>query len=247
MDDILSVEHLSKTYRHKTAVKDVCFSIRSGEIVGLLGGNGAGKTTTIDMILGIVTPTTGSIRILGKDFKTQKSDILGRINFVAPYAQLPSNLTVRQNLMVFSHLYNVPQPGQRVEMLLKEFDLVHMAQVKAGLLSSGEQSRLGLAKALINKPLLLLLDEPTASLDPHTSDVIRKKLKKYTEDTGAAILWTSHDMFEVEMVCDRVFFIKEGSIILEGSPKNLPQLHGAKNLQELFVVLANQDSLFSTS
>ncbi|MEK7604284.1 MAG: ABC transporter ATP-binding protein [Patescibacteria group bacterium] len=240
MDSTLLVTQLGKTYGSTVAVKDVSFSVKPGEIVGLLGENGAGKTTTLNMILGIVTPTTGSIHIFGKNLTSHRGDLLGQINFVAPYAHLPGNLTAWQNLTIFSYLYDIPHPPQRVRTLLEDFGLMRLANTKVGLLSSGEQSRLSLAKAFLNEPKLLLLDEPTASLDPHTSDTIRKKLKKYAVTGGAAILWTSHDMYEVEAVCDRVLFIAGGSIILEGNPRELASMHGTKNLDQLFVALINR-------
>ncbi|TSD03552.1 MAG: heme ABC transporter ATP-binding protein [Parcubacteria group bacterium Greene0714_36] len=216
------------------------FNVRAGEIVGLLGPNGAGKTTTIDMILGIVEPSDGSIRVFGKEFAPHRSEILARTNFSAVYAHLPGNTTVRQNLFIFALLYGVMDAKRRIADLLKEFDLERFARVRTGFLSSGEQSRAHLAKAMLNSPRLLLMDEPTASIDPSDSQIIREKIKSYVSATGAAVLWTSHDMYEIEAVCDRVLFISHGKILLEGNPKELPVAYGKRNLEELFIAVARE-------
>ena len=237
---ILTVENLKKSYGDVTAVDGVSFSVIEGEIVGLLGPNGAGKTTTIDMILGLVEPSGGTVRIFGKNFAAHRREILGKVNFAAVYAALPGNLTVAENLYMFGLLYDVAHPRERARELAAEFDLTKFLHTKAGMLSSGEQSRLHLAKSLLNSPRLLLMDEPTASLDPSTAEIMRERIRRYVRETNAAILWTSHDMHEVERVCDRVLFISHGKILLEGKPKELPGAYGKKDLEELFIAVARE-------
>ena len=237
---ILKVQDLCKSYKNVTAVDGVSFGVSAGEIVGLLGPNGAGKTTTIDMILGIVEPSGGIIEIFGKNFREHRAEILARINFAAVYAALPNNLTVAENLYIFGLLYGVAQPRKRAKEMAEAFDLMRFFHTKAGVLSSGEQSRLHLAKSLLNRPQLLLMDEPTASLDPSTAETVRERIRAYVRETAAAILWTSHDMHEVERVCDRVLFISHGKILLEGDPKELPAKHGKKDLEELFIAVARE-------
>lgn len=237
---ILEIKNLNKMYGGLRAVNDVSFSVNAGEIVGLLGPNGAGKTSTISMILGLLLPDSGSIKIFDKDLRTHREEALSRVNFAAVYAQLPGNLTVRQNLNIFSLLYDVPEHRARVEELIDEFDLSGYADTRSGLLSSGESSRLNLAKGLLNHPGLLLLDEPTASLDPSVSDIVRKRFREYAKAHNAGILWTSHDMKEIEEVCSRVLFISRGKILMGGDPKILPQQSGKKNLEELFISIARE-------
>jgi len=239
---ILEVRHLSKMYKDGLeAVRDISFSIKKDETVGLLGPNGAGKTSTISMILGVLEPTSGEIDIFGKSLARSRTEILSRMNFTATYTFLPGNLTVSQNLYIFSLLYAVSHPRERVKELLHEFDLERYADTKTGVLSSGELSRVNLAKALLNEPELLLLDEPTASLDPSSADIMRKKIKAYQEErSGVGIVWTSHNMNEIEEVCDRVLFISHGKILLDGNPRTLPQEHGKKNLEELFIAVARE-------
>jgi ABC-2 type transport system ATP-binding protein len=240
----LKIEGLTKDYETVRAVDNVSFSITSGKIVGLLGPNGAGKTTTINMILGILDPTQGSIQVFGKSLKDNRSEISQRINFAAVYAHMPANLTVWQNLYIFGLLYEVKNLKKRIEFLLLEFDLERFSETKAGLLSSGEASRLNLAKAFINNPRLLLLDEPTASLDPNISQVVRQKIKDYVESTKTATLWTSHNMQEIEAVCDQVLFLSHGKILLSGNPKTLPSEYGKRNLEELFITVAREPLSF---
>ncbi len=237
---ILSITGLTKQYDSFRAVDNISFSVDEGEIVGLLGPNGAGKTTTINMILGILKPTGGSIKVLGKKLEKRRSEISNKINFAAVYAHVPANLSVRQNLYVFALLYGITSVRQRIGALMQEFDLEHFADTKAGLLSSGEMSRLNLAKALMNSPRLLLLDEPTASLDPSISRLVREKIKEYAAKTRAGILWTSHNMNEIEAVCDRVLFLSHGTILLSGDPKTLPAAHGKEDLEELFIAVARE-------
>jgi ABC-2 type transport system ATP-binding protein len=241
---VLTISGLTKEFGSLKAIKGISFSVPSGKIIGLLGPNGAGKTTTINMVLGILEPTQGFIEIFGKNLKKHRSTISKDINFVAVYAHMPANLTVRQNLHIFGLLYEVKNLKERIQFLLREFDLEGFADTKAGLLSSGESSRLNLAKALMNRPRLLLLDEPTASLDPSISQLIRQRIKKYADDTKAAILWTSHNMQEIEVVCDRVLFLSHGKILLSGNPKTLPSEHGKRDLEELFISVAREPLSF---
>ena len=236
----LRVQDLRKQYGVTVAVDGIAFGVRRGEIVGLLGPNGAGKTTTINMVLGLLQPSAGSIEIEGMDLSSHRSQALAHTNFAAVYAALPGNLTVYQNLRFFSLLYNVAASASRIDQLLAEFDLQRLRTTRSGLLSSGEQTRLALAKALLNRPRLLLLDEPTASLDPSAADLIRARIRALAADSGCGILWTSHNMYEVEETCDRVLFLSRGRILLEGDPKRLPQAHGAATLEELFIRLARE-------
>ncbi len=235
----LSVDHLGKTYGTTVAVDDISFRVEPGEIVGLLGPNGAGKTTTINMILGVLEPTSGAVTIEGNDVARRRLQALARTNFAAVYAPLPGNLTVQQNLRFFGLIYRVQKLQLRIEELLAEFELERFRQTKCGLLSSGEQTRVGLAKAMLNRPHLLLLDEPTASLDPSAARDIRAVILGIAR-RGTAVLWTSHNMVEVTEVCDRVLFLSHGRILLEGDPKKLPGEHGKQTLEELFITVARE-------
>ena len=239
---ILSVESVCKSYGRLRAVDGVTFKVAPGEIVGLLGPNGAGKTTTINMILGVLAATSGHIEIEGIDLSAQRSRALSRTNFAAVYAPLPGNLTVEQNLRVFGLLYGVPRLSDRIDELLAAFDLGRFRKAKAGVLSSGEQTRLSLAKAMLNQPRLLLLDEPTASVDPSSARDIRAGIEDFVKAGRCGVLWTSHNMYEVEAVCDRVMFLSRGRILLEGDPKTLPHEHGAASLDDLFVAVAHESA-----
>jgi ABC-2 type transport system ATP-binding protein len=236
----LRASRLRKVYASVTALDDVSFTVNRGEIVGLLGPNGAGKTTTINMLLGVLATTTGSVEIDGIDIAKQRAQALARTNFAAVYAPLPGNLTVIENLRFFGLLYGIESLRMRVEELLQEFDLAHLRHTKCGLLSSGEQTRAALAKALLNHPQLLLLDEPTASLDPSAAQLIRAKIKRVATEDQCGILWTSHNMNEVEAVCDRVLFLSHGKVLLEGNPRTLPQEHGSATLEDLFIRVARE-------
>jgi ABC-2 type transport system ATP-binding protein len=236
----LRVLNLRKAYGSMIALDDLSFTVMPGEIVGLLGPNGAGKTTTINMILGVLQPTAGSVQIDEIDLAKNRARALARTNFAAVYAALPGNLTVSENLRFFGLLYGIESLRRRVDELLDEFDLVHLRHTKCGLLSSGEQTRAALAKALLNKPKLLLLDEPTASLDPSAAQLIRLKIKALALQDRCGILWTSHNMSEVEAVCDRVLFLSHGKMLLEGDPRTLPQEHGSHTLEELFIRVARE-------
>ncbi len=237
---VLTVKNISKNYKSIRAVTDVSFGISQGEVVGLLGPNGAGKTTIINIILGVLEASIGEVEILGKNLRTDRS-VMSQINFAAVYAQLPGNLTVWQNLYIFGLLYGVVNLAGRIKELLSDLELENFAQTKVGLLSSGEQTRVSLAKALLNQPKLLLLDEPTASLDPSSAQVIRAKIKDYVQQTNSAVLWTSHNMHEVAAVCDRVMFISRGQICLAGNPRELPVAYGKRDLEDLFIAVAREN------
>ncbi len=240
---VLEVNNLVKSYGKTLAVAGISFKVDPNEIVGLVGPNGAGKTTTIDMILGVLEPTSGSALIEGNNVKEKHSEALAKTNFAAVYAPLPGNLTVLENLKVFGLLYDVPRLRNRISELIAEFDLVRFENTKCGVLSSGEQTRVGLAKAMLNNPHLLLLDEPTASLDPLTAQTIRERIKEYAGKGNGGVLWTSHNMHEVADTCDRILFLSHGKILLEGNPRTLPQEHGKKDLEELFIAIAREPLL----
>jgi ABC-2 type transport system ATP-binding protein len=237
---MLSVSMLGRIYGNTIAVDGVSFDVHVNEIVGLLGPNGAGKTTIINMILGVLEPDYGEILIEDIEITENRSQALGRTNFAAVYAPLPGNLTVRQNLRIFGLIYGVRDLQTRINELLFQFDLKAFENVKCGLLSSGEQTRVGLAKALLNRPNLLLLDEPTASLDPASARDIRNKIQDYCAKDSVGVLWTSHNMHEVQEVCSRVLFLSRGKILLEGDPRTLPAEHGKDTLEDLFIALARE-------
>lgn len=237
---VLSVDGLAKEFGRMVAVDNVSFHVERGEIVGLLGPNGAGKTTTIDMVLGVLEPTAGKIRIEGDDIAKHRIRALEKTNFAAYYAPLPGNLTVRQNLKVFGLLYHVSGLAARIEELMEQFGLTRYRDVKCGLLSSGEQARVSLAKAMLNRPSLLLLDEPTVSLDPATARDVRVMIREFAAGKSSGVLWTSHNMHEVEEVCNRVLFLSRGKILLQGDPKLLPREYGKENLEELFIAVARE-------
>lgn len=237
---VLDVRELCKSYGGIVAVERISFHVGRGEIVGLLGPNGAGKTSTINMILGVLEPESGSIRIEGLDIAAHRSRALERTNFAAVYAPLPGNLTVFQNLRIFGLIYGVEHLTERIDVSLGQFDLVRFRDVRCGALSSGEQTRVSLAKAMLNRPRLLLLDEPTASLDPAAARDIRAHIRELATTDGRGVLWTSHNMYEAEAVCDRVLFLSRGKILLEGDPKALPRQHGKATLEELFISVARE-------
>lgn len=237
---VLSIEKLHKKYGDIRAVDGISFHVGHKEVVGLLGPNGAGKTTTINMVLGVLRPTSGAIFIEGVNIGTDRSQALKGTNFAAVYAPLPGNLTVYQNLRFFGLLYGVSNLNERIDALLEKFELGRHRDVKAGVLSSGEQTRLSLAKAMLNSPRLLLLDEPTASLDPAAARDARAKILDFVAEGTGGVLWTSHNMYEVEEVCDRVLFLSRGKILLDGKPKTLAGEHGKKTLEELFITVARE-------
>jgi ABC-2 type transport system ATP-binding protein len=237
---VLSVQALRKQYGATVAVDGISFDVGRKEIVGLLGPNGAGKTTTINMVLGVLEPTSGTILIEGVDLARHRSQALERTNFAAVYSPLPGNLTVQQNLRVSGLIYGVKGLSARIEELLVQFELVRFRDTRCGVLSSGEQTRVALAKAMLNRPQLLLLDEPTASLDPATAQDIRARIREFATQGTGGVLWTSHNMYEVEEVCDRVLFVSRGKVLLEGDPKALPREHGKATLEELFITVARE-------
>jgi ABC-2 type transport system ATP-binding protein len=234
----IKVAHLVKIYKTARAVDDVSFKVARGSITGLLGGNGAGKTTTIAMIMGLVLPTSGRIQVLGCSMPEQSADVLGRMNFESPYVDMPMRLTVRQNLTIFGRLYAVANLRERIEQLAADLDLGDFLDRANGKLSSGQKTRVALAKALINQPELLLLDEPTASLDPDTADWIRQHLETYRKAHGATILLASHNMLEVERLCDRVIIMKRGRIEDDDSPDKIMARYNRATLEEVFLDVA---------
>ncbi len=234
----IRVEGLSKRYGPVTAVAGISFTVAAGEIVALLGANGAGKTTTLAMLLGLVVPSAGRIEILGHDMARDRFAALARMNFASPYVALPARLSVAENLRVYGHLYGVPRLERRIRELAGELDLVPLLDRPAGTLSAGQKTRLALAKALINHPAVLLLDEPTASLDPDTADRLRGWLAAYRAASGCTILLASHNMTEVERLCDEVLMLREGAIVARGSPEELCARFGRERLEAVFLDIA---------
>ena len=238
VDMAIRVEKLVKRFGEVVAVNEISFDVRRGGICALLGGNGAGKTTTISMLLGLLIPSTGKIEILGADMLRDRYRVLAMINFSSPYVDLPKRLTSRENLMVYSRLYGIRNPKERVAGLAKDLDIDGLLDRPLGELSSGQKTRVSLAKSLLNEPDLLLLDEPTASLDPETADWVRTYLKNFQQDRGATILLASHNMSEVERLCDDVVMMKEGSIVDRASPTDLLTKYGRANLEDVFLDIA---------
>jgi ABC-2 type transport system ATP-binding protein len=236
--DAITVEHLTKRYDATLAVDDISFTVRAGTTVGLLGGNGAGKSTTIGMLLGLLIPTSGTIRVLGHDMARDRFAALARMNFSSPYVALPQRISVAENLRVYAHLYDVPHTEQRIAELSRELDLGEFLHRPAGQLSAGQKTRVALAKALINRPDILLLDEPTASLDPDTGDWVRGLLERYRAESGCTILLASHNMDEVERLCGQVLMLKRGRIVDQGSPADLLVRYGREDLVEVFLDIA---------
>ena len=231
-------DRLAKVYKTATAVDGISFALARGGITGLLGGNGAGKTTTIAMLMGLVTPTSGTARVLGSDMPRERYKVLHRMNFESPYVEMPMRLTIRQNLKVFGMLYGVDNLSERIAAIAGELDLADLLDRPTGKLSAGQKTRVSLAKALINAPDLLLLDEPTASLDPDTADWIRTHLERYRDTRGATMLIASHNMAEVERLCERVIFMKQGRIEDDDTPERLLQRYGRDTLEEVFLDVA---------
>jgi ABC-2 type transport system ATP-binding protein len=232
---ILQTHALTKVFRGVSAVDDLAFSLEKSSITALLGGNGAGKTTTLSMLLGLLRPTSGSIYLFGQDFIKNRFTVLNRMNFSSPYVDLPQRLTVRENLLVYAKLYGVVNPTNRVEEVAASFRIGNLLNQRLRRLSSGQKTRVSLAKALINKPEFLLLDEPTASLDPDTTAWIRELLRQYRDEQGATILFASHDMREVELLCDKALLMKEGRLVEEGTPKELLDKYNRDNLEDVFL------------
>jgi ABC-2 type transport system ATP-binding protein len=236
----IAVDRLVKIYRKVPAVDGVSFSIAPGSITGLLGGNGAGKSTTIAMIMGLIMPTAGSVRVLGAEMPAQRYRVLHRMNFESPYVEMPMRLTIRQNLKVFGMLYGVPDIAGRIDQLAEALDLTHLLDRPTGKLSAGQKTRVSLAKSLINSPELLLLDEPTASLDPDTADWVRARLESYRRERGATVLLASHNMAEVERLCERVIIMKLGRIEDDDTPERLLSRYGRRTLEEVFLDVARR-------
>jgi ABC-2 type transport system ATP-binding protein len=238
----IAVERLVKIYQRGMAVDGVSFTLPVGSLTGLLGGNGAGKTTTIAMIMGLLTPTSGTVRVFGADMPGQRHRVLHRMNFESPYIEMPMRLTVRQNLSVFGRLYGVDGLADRIATLAAELDLTDLLDRPSGKLSSGQRTRVSLAKALINRPEILLLDEPTASLDPETADWVRAMLLRYRAERGVTMLLASHNMHEVERLCERVIIMKQGRIEDDGTPARLIARYGRQTLEEVFLDVARGGS-----
>ncbi len=234
----IEARQLVKRFGATTAVDAISFAIDAGSVTGLLGGNGAGKTTTIGMIMGLIAPTSGAVRVLGVDMARERYHVLARMNFESPYVDMPHRLTVRQNLRVFGRLYGVADLSRRIDELAESLALTPFLDRAAGSLSAGQKTRVALAKALINDPEVLLLDEPTASLDPDTADWVRSRLETFRRARGATILLASHNMAEVERLCDRVIMLKRGAIVDEGAPDALIARYGRANLEEVFLDVA---------
>ena len=240
MSAVIEVANLVKRYGETVAVGGVSFAVGRGVTAALLGGNGAGKTTTLSILLGLLLPSEGTVRMLGEDMLRHRHRVLPRINFSSPYADLPHRLTVRQNLAVFARLYGLPHRRERIARLAEDLQIARFLDRPAGKLSSGQKTRVALAKALLNEPEVLLLDEPTASLDPDTGDWVRSYLEAYRARTGATILLASHNMNEVERLCSQVMMMKSGLIVDRGSPDELIDRYGRTNLEEVFLHIARR-------
>ena len=238
----LEVIGLSKTYNSKEAVKEISFKVNQNEIIGILGPNGCGKTTTIGMILGLLKPSYGKVLIDGVDIENKRVELLNQINFISPYIELPKKLTVKQNLKVYGRLYDVKELKKKIEDLTEKLRLKEILHKITGELSSGQKNRVSLAKSIINDPKVLLLDEPTASLDPETGDYVRGFLENYQRENKASIVLASHNMSEVERLCSSVLMMKKGLIIDQGAPKDLIKKHGRKNMEEVFLKINRDNS-----
>jgi len=240
MQNPLEVINLSKSYNTKEAVKDISFRINRNEIIGILGPNGCGKTTTIGMILGLLKPSQGKVLINGIEIENNRVDLLNKLNFISPYIELPKKLTVRQNLVVYGRLYDIKNLNSKIDYLCEKLRLNELINKITGELSSGQKNRVSLAKSIINDPTVLLLDEPTASLDPETGDFVRNFLEEYQKENQTSILLASHNMIEVERLCSSVLMMNNGSIIDKGSPEELIEKHGRKNMEEVFLKLTRK-------
>ncbi len=233
----LEIINLSKTYNSKEAVQNISFKVNENEIIGILGPNGCGKTTTIGMILGLLKPTKGKVLINGIEIEKQRVELLNKLNFISPYIELPKKLTVKQNLEVYGRLYDVKELGIKIDYLIEKLRLNEFINKITGELSSGQKNRVSLAKSIINDPSVLLLDEPTASLDPETGDFVRSFLEEYQKEKKTSILLASHNMTEVERLCSSVLMMNKGLIIDQGTPEELIKKHGRRNMEEVFLKL----------
>ena len=242
MQKLIIVENLSKNYQKKEAVKNISFTINENEILGLLGPNGCGKTTTIAMMLGLLKPSSGNVKIHGQDIEKNRISLLHKMNFISPYIELPKKLTVMENLIVYGNLYSVKKINEKIEYLSHKLRLNEFINNQTGELSSGQKNRVSLAKALINEPSVLLLDEPTASLDPETGDFVRKFIENISKEKKMSILLASHNMDEVKRLCKNVLMMNNGVIIDKGTPDDLIAKHGKKNLEEVFLKLNRKEN-----
>jgi len=237
---VISVSHVSKQFGNLVAVDDLSFDVAAGSTTALLGGNGAGKTTTISMLLGLLLPTAGAISVFGRDMLRNRYAVLPRMNFSSPYVDLPRRLTVRENLSVYAALYGLADVRARLARVAEELYLAELMDRPYGQLSAGQKTRVAIAKSLLNEPELLLLDEPTASLDPDTADYVRGMLEKYKARTGATVLLASHNMSEVERLCDDVIMLRAGRIVDRGAPDGLLARYGRQNMEEVFIDIARE-------
>lgn len=244
-EPVVQVEHLRKEFGKTIAVADVSFAVQKGEIVGLLGANGAGKTTAIQTLLGLIRPTSGKITIFGMDFEKHRIEILQRANFCSAYTALPSNLKVWENLLIFSKIYGVKNYKQKTEQLLQLFEIAHLRKSITGHLSSGESTRVNLCKALLNDPELLMLDEPTVSLDPDMADKVRKLLRRIQSERQISMIYTSHNMRDVQEVCDRVLFMHKGKIIAHGTPQQVMDQFNQTSLEDVFISVAREGDVIA--
>jgi ABC-2 type transport system ATP-binding protein len=243
----IEIRNLTKRFGEVTAVDRLSFAVTRGEIFGLLGPNGAGKTTTIQLLLGLTTPTSGEIQVLGMSMPAQRLAILARVNFSSAYISLPSNLTVRENLRVFAGLYGVKKPRARIDALLELFEVTETAGRTTGALSSGQLTRVNLCKAFLNEPEVLFLDEPTASLDPDIAEKVRTVLRRLQRERGVTIIYTSHNMREVEVLCDRVLFIARGRSVAEGPPREVIERAQSDSLEDVFIAIARDGDVMDRS
>lgn len=240
---ILEARDLTREFEGVRAVDGFSFKLRRGEVLGLLGANGAGKTTSMNMLLGLTTPTSGNIFAFGKDFLKYRVELLRRMNFSSAYTALPSNLQVWQNLTVFAKIYGVPNPKKKIDDLLEMFEITDMRKRVTGQLSSGESTRVNLCKALLNDPDLLLLDEPTASLDPDIADKVRKAIRRVQSERKISILYTSHNMIDIEEICDRVIFLHKGKIVAQGTPKEIMSRAESASMEDVFIKIARSGEI----
>jgi len=238
---VIEINNLSKMYKNTLAVKNINFKISKGSIIGLLGPNGCGKSTTIGMMLGLIKPTSGEVLISNKNIEKDRTDLLQKMNFISPYIELPKKLTIEENLKVYGRMYGVKNLKDKIDELMEKLNLVEFKKRKTGELSSGQKNRVSLAKALINDPEILLLDEPTASLDPDVSDYVRGIIENFASNNKKTILIASHNMSEVERLCDEVLMMKNGQIIDKGKSVDLIKNHGRKNLEEVFLKIVRNE------
>ena len=238
--NIIEIKELKKVYNKTIAVDNLNFEIQKGQIIGLLGPNGCGKSTTIGMMLGLIKPTSGSVIINNKNIENNRTSLLEKMNFISPYVELPKKLTVEENLKIYARLYGVKNLKEKIDNLIEKLNLIEFKSRKTGELSSGQKNRVSLAKALINDPEILLLDEPTASLDPDVGDYIRSFIEDFVSNKGSTILLASHNMNEVERLCHEVMMMKNGKIIDKGTSSDLINKHGRNNLEEVFLKIARE-------